>query len=88
MKKKLRGGVKYYSHASATRWINNTFNQIINMDMCIAPGLIVGGMCCITFFNTKKNKVHDYDDERPRKMTPYEYQIYCAHMNIYGGHNK
>lgn len=59
------------------------------MDICITPGLIVGAMCCVKFCSVKEknNRVVDYDDERPRKMTPYEYQMYCAHMNAYGGHN-
>jgi hypothetical protein len=60
------------------------------MDMCITPGLIVGAICCVKFCSVeeKKNRVADYDDERPRKMTPYEYQMYCAHMNAYGGNNR
>jgi hypothetical protein len=56
------------------------------MDICITPGLIVGAICSV---EEKKNRVVDYDDdERPRKMTPYEYQMYCAHMNAYGGNNR
>lgn len=43
------------------------------------------GTSCITS-TEKKNKILPYDDERPRKMTPYEYQMYCLHMNAYGRH--
>lgn len=35
----------------------------------------------------KNNKIAPYDDERPRKMTPEEYNMYCLHMNAYGGHH-
>lgn len=40
----------------------------------------------------KGNRVHateqqeEEDDERPRKMTPQEYEMYCLHMNAYGKH--
>jgi hypothetical protein len=33
----------------------------------------------------RHNKTHPIiDDERPRRMTPYEIEMYNAHMNMYG----
>ena len=60
-------------------------------DLCCFP-FVFGIACCMLGkchsaskdVNRKGNRVHNYDDELPRKMTPYEYQIYCAHMNTYG----
>lgn len=42
--------------------------------------------------STNKKKVYPYihteeDDERPRKATDYELQMYYAHMNAYGNKN-
>ena len=56
------------------------------MDCCLLPALIGVGICLTGYKNvsTPKNKVGPYDDERPRKMTPYELEMYRLHMNAYG----
>lgn len=41
---------------------------------------------CIVKSDTSddKNKVVPFDEERPRKMTAYELEMYILHMNAYG----
>jgi hypothetical protein len=53
------------------------------MDFCIPPMLLCG-ICCAAKCMKNKNKVHHYEDEMAKKMTPEEYNIYCLHMNAYG----
>lgn len=67
-------------------------------DICCIP-VMVGVGCLFGRYNClssndessygNKTKVYSYecDDERPRRMTPYEYKIYCAHLSTYGGNS-
>lgn len=57
------------------------------MDCCFISVLIGGAACCLTkkaFKKTNSVSPISYDSEYPRKMTPYELEIYNAHMRIYG----
>ena len=61
------------------------------MAECIMVPAMFGAMACLFKCSVKsetssqdKNKVVPYDEERPRKMTPYELEMYRLHMNAYG----
>ena len=59
------------------------------MDMCLIPAAFGLAVCCFgsSRFAMKSGRVSpEYDDERPRRMTPSEIAMYDAHMNAFGRH--
>jgi len=70
---------------------------MVLFDICFVPCAFGGALCLFGGLGSVcrgccvgASKVHDiYEvDDRPRKMSAAEIEMYNLHMNAYGGHNK
>lgn len=56
------------------------------VDLLCAMGFCITGTLCFKLHSNDNSKVIPVDD-MPRKATPYELQMYAAHLNLYGKQN-